>query len=375
VALRSYNGDAFLKKTKLVREGVCKANKLRDGISLAIIFSIAITSIFSLVAITAYGKSSTDMLFGAQSTVPQIKIIYDNKAYDMSTFVLAHSGQMKKITIPSDDPPEDGSNPPLPLQLGNTVHFQFDKQPTKVNAYIIDMEAQPVELYAQRQIGPSDFQIVGPEGILNYEVHAFFPDGQYISQYILANVSTGASPAVRNFGVDRASQDNGYIALSDKQACNNADRLHTLEISSKSENSIRSPITVLDNNLQTAWAVRGTDVKSFVKSSLDEDGHTAKSSDKSPWLQLDLGADKMVCSIGIAFPHGDKNINFFKVQTSTDGENLTDVGVAESYPLDAGGQLFTFPDMPDKARYIRISDVGNLVSGDTEIAEFMAAGM
>jgi hypothetical protein len=30
--------------------------------------------------------------------------------------------------------------------------------------------------------------------------------------------------------------------------------------------------------------------------------------------------------------------------------------------------------MPDKSRYIRISDVGNLVSGDTEIAEFMAAG-
>ncbi|MFL6377344.1 MAG: discoidin domain-containing protein, partial [Nitrososphaeraceae archaeon] len=205
-------------------------------------------------------------------------------------------------------------------------------------------------------------------------VHAFFANGQYTSQYILAIVSACVSPAVRNFGVDRASTDNGYIALSDKQACNNPDRLRTLEVSSNAQDNSSSPVTVLDNNLQTAWAVKDTDVKSFVKSSLDEDGHTAKSSDKSPWLQLDLGADKMVCSIGIAFPHGDKNVNFFKVQTSTDGENLTDVGVAESYPLDAGGQLFTFPDMPDKARYIRISDVGNVVSGDTEIAEFMAAG-
>ncbi|MFL6365773.1 MAG: discoidin domain-containing protein [Nitrososphaeraceae archaeon] len=370
-----------MKKTKLVREGMRRINKIGDGISLGVIFSIAITSIFSLMGVTAYGKSSTDMLSGAQSTVPQIMMIYDNKAYDMSTFVLAHSGQMKKITIPSDHPPEDGSNPPVRLELGNTVHFQFDKQPTKVNAYIIDMEAQPVELYAQRQIGPSDFQIVGPEGILNYEVHAFFADGQYTSQYILANVSAGVSPAVSNFGVDRASTDNGYIALSDKQACNNADRLRTLEVSSNAQDNnnkskSNSPVTVLDNNLQTAWAVKGTDVKSFVtvKSSLDEDAQTARSSDKSPWLQLDLGADKTVCNIGLAFPNGDKSINFFKVQASIDGEHFTDVGLAESYPLGAGGQLFSFPDMPDKSRYVRISDVGNLVSGDTEIAEFMAAG-
>jgi hypothetical protein len=387
-----------LKKIKLVREGMRRINKIGDGLSLGVIFSIAITSIFSLVGVTAYGKSSTDIVSEAQSTVPQIKMIYDNKAYDMSTFVLAHSGQMKKITIPSDHPPEDGSNPPVQLELGNTVHFQFDKQPTKVNAYIIDMEAQPVELYAQRQIGPSDFQIVGPEGILNYEVHAFFADGQYTSQYILANVSAGVSPAVSNFGVDRASTDNGYIALSDKQACNNADRLRTLEVSSNAQDNnnkskSNSPVTVLDNNLQTAWAVKDTDVKSFVtakssldedtqtarsfvtaKSSLDEDAQTARSSDRSPWLQLDLGADKTVCNIGLAFSNGDKSINFFKVQASIDGEHFTDVGVAESYPLGAGGQLFSFPDMPDKSRYVRISDVGNLVSGDTEIAEFMAAG-
>jgi hypothetical protein len=353
---------------------MCNVNKLGYSIiSISIVFSIAITSIFSL-AVMANAKSSTDMLSGAESTVPQIRMIYDKKAYDMSTFVLASNGEMKKITIPSDEPPDDGSNPPVPLQLGSTVHFQFDKQPLKVNAYIVDMEAQPVELYAQRQIGPSDFQIVGPEGILNYEVHAFFPDGQYTSQYILANIIGGASPAVRNFGVDRATADNGYIALSDKPACNNPDRLRALEISSNSRNNISSPTTLLDNNLQTAWTVKDTDVKSFVKSSSDDAGQTSRSSNNSPWLQLDLGPDKAVCNIGIAFPNGDKSINFFKVQASTDGEHFTDVGVAESYPLDAGGQLFTFPDMPDKTRYVRIYDVGNLVSGETEIAEFMAAG-
>jgi F5/8 type C domain len=364
-----------LKKTKLAIEGIIKVKKILDAVSLVIVLSIVITSIFSSMVVTASGKSSTASPAEAHSVVPQIKMIYDNKAYDMSTFVLANNGVMKKITIPTSSTTGDGSNPPVHLQLGTTVHFEFDKEPTKVNAFLIDIEAQPVELYAQRQIGPSDFQVVGPEGILNYEIHAYFADGQYTSQYIPANVTGGASPTVRNFSINGTSADNGYIALADKPDCNKADRLHAVEITSSSQNNTSSPVTVIDNNLKTSWMVNGTDVKSFVKTSVDDAGQNTRSANNaSPWLQLDLGADKTVCNIGIAFPNGDKSIEHFKVQTSADGKHFTDVGIAESYPLDAGGQLFTFPDMPDKVRYVRISDVGNLLSGETEIAEFMAAG-
>jgi hypothetical protein len=364
------------KNTKYAIKNIYKSNKLRGSIAIAIALSIAFSGLFSLIGMVANASSSADVLSQEKSSnVPRVKMIYDNKAYAMSTFVMADAGEMKKITIPSASPPEDGSNPPLHIQLGNTVHFQFDKEPTKVTAYLIDMQAQPVELYAQRQIGSNDFQIVGPEGILNYELHAFFPDGQYTSQYLLVNVTAGASPTVRNSGTDKSTSDTGYIALSDKQACNNADRLRTLQISTKPQNSnSSSPIMLLDNNLQTAWTVKSIDVNSFVKSTSTDDGNIAESSKSSPWLQMDLGADKTVCNIGIAFPNGDKSITFFRVQTSTDGEHFTDAGVAESSPLNAGGQLFTFPDTPDKARYVRISDVGNIVSGQSEIAELMAAG-
>jgi hypothetical protein len=77
-------------------------------------------------------ESSADIFSSGQvNNVPHAKMIYDNKAYAMSTFVLANGGEMKKITIPSASPQEDGSNPPLPIRLGNTVHFQFDKELTK----------------------------------------------------------------------------------------------------------------------------------------------------------------------------------------------------------------------------------------------------
>ena len=364
----------FPKNRRHVTKSINNANRLRDAVPIAVVLSVVFLSVFSLMVVRADAKSSADSISSEQvKNIPQITMIYDDKVYPMSTFVLANGGEMNKITIPSASPPEDGSNPPVRVQLGNTVHFQFDREPTKVSAYLIDTEAQPVELYAQRQIGSNDFQIVGPEGILNYEVHAFFPDGQYTSQYLLVNVTSGASPTVRNFNEDSSAAETGYIALSDKQACNRADRLHTSQISAKSQNSnSSSPITLLDNNLQTAWTVNSTDVKSFVKSTSSDDPNTVDAS--SPWLQLDLGAEKTVCNIGIAFPNGDKSINFFRVQTSTDGEHFKNAGIAESYPLGVGGQLFTFPDMPDKARYVRISDVGNIISDQTEIAELMAAG-
>ena len=353
-----------------------ESTNLRGSLCITIALLIALSGPFSLMGMVASAKNSAEAFSSDEySNVPKIRMIYDNKAYAMSTFVLANGGEMKKITVPSASPAEDGSNPPLHVQLGSTVHFEFNEEPAKVSAYLIDMEAQPVELYAQRQIGPSDFQIVGPDGILNYELHAFFPDGSYASEYLLVNVTGGASPTVRNLDAGRSGGGTGYIALSDRQGCTNADRLPALQVSAKSQNSnSTSPMTVLDNNLQTVWTVQSMDAKSYVKSTSTDYRNLAYSSKSSPWLQLDLGADKIVCNIGIAFPNGDKSINFFRVQTSTDGKHFIDSGGAESYPLNAGGQLFTFPDMPDEVRYVRISDVGNIVSGQTQIAELMAAG-
>jgi hypothetical protein len=366
----------FPKNTKHVTGIMNSAKRRRDGMPIAVAMSLVFFSLFSLLVVSVQAKNSDGLISsGRLDNVPQITMTYDNKIYPMSTFVLANSGEMKKIAIPSALPAEDGSNPPVNIQLGDTVHFQFNKEPSRVSAYLIDMEAQPVELYAQRQIGSNDFQIVGPEGILNYELHAYFPDGQYTSQYLLVNVTSGASPSVRSFSEGQSGAEPGYIALSDKEGCDSADRLHTLQISAKSQKTnSSSPITLLDNNMQTTWTVKSTDVKSFVKSGSNDDEDIPNPSNAGQWLQLDLGAEKMVCNIGIAFPNGDKSINFFSVQASADGEHFKSVGVAESTPLSAGGQLFTFPDMPDKARYIRISDVGNIISDQTQIAEIMAAG-
>jgi hypothetical protein len=72
---------------------------------------------------------------------------------------------------------------------------------------------------------------------------------------------------------------------------------------------------------------------------------------KSPWVQLDLGKEKSICNLEIGFANGDKMINFFTVQTSTDG-------------VHSGMEKFTFSDSPVTARFVKLIFYGNTM-GDT----------
>jgi hypothetical protein len=82
---------------EMILETISSTDKLEQTLSVAVVFSILFTSIFSFMGLTANAQSSAD----TQSTtvrVPEIKMICDNKAYDMSTFVFANSHEVKKIT-------------------------------------------------------------------------------------------------------------------------------------------------------------------------------------------------------------------------------------------------------------------------------------
>ena len=132
------------------------------------------------------------------------------------------------------------------------------------------------------------------------------------------------------------------------------------------------------------WSVKGIDVMSFIQGLPHKE---ATSINENPWLQLDLGTNKIVCNIGLAFNNAENNVNFFTIQASSDGVHFNDLGTAQSSPIKTGGSLFVFPEMPYTTRYLRLTNLGNLVSGLTSsteltssvseqpsIAEFIAIG-
>jgi hypothetical protein len=74
------------------------------------------------------------------------------------------------------------------VQPGNTVSFEFSKQPKKIDAFITDYDGDIPSVYPLKKVGASTFQISGPLGIWQIEVHATFPNNQYTSFTTLANV-------------------------------------------------------------------------------------------------------------------------------------------------------------------------------------------
>jgi hypothetical protein len=350
----------------------------RTFVSKIMIFSSLIAlffiSSYSNPVSQAYGQTSAGSPLA--STVPHAKLIYNGKAYPMFPFVFVENAQLNKLFYPSNEP--DDNNPPPVLQKGTTIGFDFDKQPISVDAFVVDYDPGVPSLYKLRKISAHEFELGGPNGVYNLEVHSFFADGQYTSHTMLVELIGGnpqtnqsALQANQSFSSDRIS-NNTFTGSSFQPQCDRLGRIDVARISDSFQTKTGILANVLDDNLGSTWSARGIDVMTYVKSLLNP--ATSILANESPWLQLDLGADKTVCNLGLAFDNGDKSVNFFNVQISTDGQHFTDVGSVQSTPSTAGGQLFVLPDLPANVRYVRISNIGNLVGGQVSISEVAAIG-
>ena len=205
----------------------------------------------------------------------------------MSPFISTQGGKLSKVVFPAL--PGD-TNAKLTVQPGNTVSFEFSKQPTKIDAFITDYDGDIPSVYPLKKVGASAFQISGPLGIWEIEVHAIFPNNQYASFTTLANVQG-------NF----KSQ-----SLAPRALCGTQNRLQIAGVTDSNNDNSNALVKTLNNQNNTnnnppaTWSATG----------------------ESSWVQLDLGKEKSICNLEIGFANGDKTINFFTVQTSTDGCTL-----------------------------------------------------
>jgi hypothetical protein len=129
------------------------------------------------------------------------------------------------------------------------------------------------------------------------------------------------------------------------------------------------PANVLDNNLNTGWSVKG----------------------KGSWILLDIGqqataankkatagatASSAVCNVEISFDKGDKVINLFTIQTSSDGIHFSQPVFYQNTGLVPGKEWYNanFDDQVIKARYIKITLLGNTQGDSYDLAEIKVLG-
>jgi hypothetical protein len=345
--------------------------KEKQVVILASIMVLAIISFISFFSIPVVHGLRPEAIHSVQQSVtPHANLLYNNQSYDMSPFVSVSNGQLNKVQLP-----RDGENVaqalPLKIKQGDTIGFKFSKKPLKVSVFAIDYEAQPSELYGLKKIGSNTFQLLGPQGTQNLEAQVLFDNGHYVSYDLLAYVLPSIriqQPGLLDI-MQLLNGSNIQSSTARSPVCTSQAKLDVMGITASIQNLTNNiPVNVLDNNLGTAWSTRGADVLSFAKSL------ARGATNKNPWLQLDLGTERLVCMFGIAFANSDTNIDFFTLQTSADGKNFKDVGSAQSTPNSPRGLLYWFPDLPLSARFVRISNLESITSGYTAINEIAVLG-
>jgi len=116
-----------------------------------------------------------------------------------------------------------------------------------------------------------------------------------------------------------------------------------LSASASNQNFI--PKNVIDNNFNTLWSNYG----------------------KGSWIQLDLGSNKDICSVNIAWYKGNQRQNNFVISTSSDGNSFKNIVDTKSKGHTLSFEKYTVSNT--NARYVKITVNGNTQNNYASITE------
>ena len=120
---------------------------------------------------------------------------------------------------------------------------------------------------------------------------------------------------------------------------------------SASGNDGNLPANVLDNNLNTRWSNLG--VGSFI--------------------QADLGGQKTICSVDIAWYRGNPRVNNFVISVSSDGTSFTNVFADKSSGTTLSAEKYSLPTSVT-TRFVRVTVNGNTENNWASITELSVDG-
>ncbi|MGD1837287.1 MAG: discoidin domain-containing protein, partial [Nitrososphaeraceae archaeon] len=106
----------------------------------------------------------------------------------------------------------------------------------------------------------------------------------------------------------------------------------------------------IDNNLSTRWSNHGL----------------------GSWIQLDLGQEKEICDIGLAWYKGDERHMDFIISSSLDGTSFNQIYSGKSSGTSTDSEIYDIPDV--KARYLKITVTGNSMNDWASISEIDVFG-
>jgi hypothetical protein len=144
---------------------------------------------------------------------------------------------------------------------------------------------------------------------------------------------------------------NNYLAAKPAFAQTACSNLSISKVKASGAQSGNPASSATDNKLDTRWSKKGT----------------------GSWIRIDLGSQKTVCRVDIAWYNGIERVNSFSISVSKDTKSYTKIFTGKSSGTTTGLERYDVPDK--KARYVKITFTGNNVNNWASITEIDVYGL
>jgi F5/8 type C domain len=316
--------------------------------------------------------SDTDNSNIKDSDVPAAKMVYKNKSYEMSPFIVVENEDLKRLNFPQLP---DDSQPVVQISPDDTISFSFLTKPREMNAFFVDYDADTTEMTPLHRVGKNHFSFDDVYGPNTLELRVIYPDGKYVTYTCLIevkkpevkevnltsdnngimNITDGSYGNVQSYDPDSSGFDqispeehvlNQYdnkVSLGNvEQHDQNAD-LDLLTSDQKPTNTCEyNEIPIV--NVQSDRNINNSDVNS-------------NSTHKPRWAAMDLGQQQNICGIKLTFANVDKEIKFFTLEFSNDGKQYTPAEYYSTTGTNSPSEIYDLKEGPVKARFIKITEL------------------
>lgn len=170
-----------------------------------------ITSLQSSILLTATAQSDEKSEKSADSKKPEVdsnkmetnvpvaKMVYQNKSYEMSPFVVMENENLERINFPHLP---DDFEPEVTISQEDSISFSFITKPREINAFFVDYDADTTEMTPLHRVGKTQFSFADVYGPNTLELRVIYPDGKYVTYTCLIEVE---KPEVKEVALDSSN--------------------------------------------------------------------------------------------------------------------------------------------------------------------------
>jgi hypothetical protein len=290
--------------------------------------------VFIISSSTSFGLNNK--VLAAPLDIPKVSLNYNEGISDLAPTITVKDKVMTKVGQPEDTETLEYKSLIYAINRGDTVSFNYEDEPSQVDAFLVDYETDYSTLWALEKTPTGEFIANTPSpGFYNLDVHAIYPDGKYVSYSKLLNV---------------VDNDLDLLSLTPQSnQCGNEVTLDKLTASGNPATSILNQ--VINQPL----------IKELSFGIIDE-------------LNVQLNDVKNICGIQLGLKNSQNDINFFAIQSSEDGSQYSDPIVFANTGFS--GELperYIYPS-PVEAKFLKLVPLGSTLEKGLGITDFKLFG-